>query len=117
MKLASWNVNSLNMRLARLIDWLAANEPDIVCLQETKIEDTKFPVAPIEAAGYRAFYAGQRTYNGVAILARKGLDVGDVVPGIDDFVDAQKRLVALTWPKAATPRDSVKLVLKLLQPL
>src|SRR2546430_16965112 len=96
MKLASWNVNSLNVRLARLIDWLAANDPDIVCLQETKIEDAKFPVAPMEAAGYRVFYAGQRTYNGVAILARRGLDVVDIVPGVDDFVDEQKRLIAAT---------------------
>jgi exodeoxyribonuclease III len=96
MKLASWNVNSLNVRLARLIDWLAANDPDVICLQETKIEDVKFPVAPIEAAGYQVFYAGQRTYNGVAILVRKGLGVVDIVPGVDDFVDEQKRLIAAT---------------------
>ena len=96
MKLASWNVNSLNIRLARLLDWLAANTPDVVCLQETKLEDAKFPVEPLDAAGYASYYAGQKTYNGVAILARHGLEVGDVVAGIDDFVDAQKRLIATT---------------------
>jgi exodeoxyribonuclease-3 len=96
MKLASWNVNSLNVRLPRLLDWLAANGPDVVCLQETKIEDAKFPVTPLDAAGYVAHFAGQKTYNGVAILARRGLDVGDVIAGVDDFVDEQKRLIAAT---------------------
>jgi len=96
MKLASWNVNSLNMRLARLQDWLAAHRPDVVCLQETKLEDAKFPTAPIDAAGYQSFFAGQKTYNGVAILARKGLEVADVVAGIDDFIDEQKRLISAT---------------------
>jgi len=96
MKIASWNVNSLGMRLARLVDWLAAQRPDIVCLQETKIEDDKFPVEPIAAAGYQSFYAGQKTYNGVAILVRSGIDVADVVAGVDDFVDEQKRLLAAT---------------------
>ena len=96
MKFASWNVNSLNMRLARLLDWLAANRPDVICLQETKLEDVKFPIAPLDAAGYQVFHAGQKTYNGVAILARKGLEVADVVAGIDDFVDEQKRLLSAT---------------------
>src|SRR6266705_3164252 len=83
MKLASWNVNSLNIRLARLLDWLAANTPDVVCLQETKLEDAKFPAGPLDAAGYASYYAGQKTYNGVAILARHGLEVSDVVAGVD----------------------------------
>ena len=96
MKLVSWNINSLNVRLPRLIDWLAANSPDVVCLQETKLEDAKFPAAAFDQAGYAAYFAGQKTYNGVAILARRGLEVVDVVAGVDDFVDEQKRLLAAT---------------------
>ena len=76
MKLATWNVNSLKVRLPHLLDWLAAARPDAVCLQETKTEDANFPLAAIEAAGYRAVFCGQKTYNGVAILARsEPLDV------------------------------------------
>lgn len=94
MKLASWNVNSLKVRLPQLLDWLAAANPDVVCLQELKLEDAKFPRAEIEAAGYRAAHAGQKTYNGVAILARDAL--ADVAAGIPGFVDEQKRLIAAT---------------------
>ena len=96
MKLASWNINSLNLRLQRLVDWLGANAPDVVCLQETKVEDAKFPALPIRAAGYSAHFAGQKSYNGVAILAREDLEVSDVIAGVDDFVDEQKRLIAAT---------------------
>jgi exodeoxyribonuclease-3 len=96
MKLVTWNVNSLNVRLPRLLDWLAANAPDVVCLQETKLEDAKFPVAPLEAAGYTSHYTGQKTYNGVAILVRHGMSVTDVAAGVDGFVDEQKRLIAAT---------------------
>ncbi len=96
MKLVTWNVNSLNVRLPRLVDWLAANAPDVVCLQETKLEDAKFPVAPLEAAGYASHFVGQKTYNGVAILVKQGLPVADVAAGVDGFVDEQKRLIAAT---------------------
>jgi exodeoxyribonuclease-3 len=96
MKIVTWNVNSLNIRLPRLLDWLAANSPDVVCLQETKLEDAKFPVAAIDAAGYTSHYAGQKTYNGVAILVRHGRAVGDIAAGIDGFVDEQKRILAAT---------------------
>jgi len=96
MKLVSWNINSLNVRLPRLLDWLSANAPDVICLQETKLEDAKFPVGPLEVAGYASHFAGQKTYNGVAILVRRGLDATDVMAGVDDFVDAQKRLIAAT---------------------
>ncbi|MET0916847.1 MAG: exodeoxyribonuclease III [Burkholderiales bacterium] len=96
MKLVTWNVNSLNVRLPRLLDWLAANTPDVVCLQETKLEDAKFPVAALDAAGYASHYTGQKTYNGVAILARHGLAVADVAMGVEGFVDEQKRLIAAT---------------------
>ena len=73
MKIAAWNVNSLKVRLPHLTDWLAKTRPDIVCLQELKLEDPKFPRAELEAAGYQAAVSGQKTYNGVAILARAGL--------------------------------------------
>src|SRR5688572_10907403 len=70
VKLATWNVNSLRVRLPHLLDWLAANSPDAMCLQETKCEDGQFPAAELTAAGYCSLHNGQRTYNGVAILTR-----------------------------------------------
>ena len=94
MRLATWNVNSLKVRLPHLIDWLAKAQPDIVCLQELKLEDAKFPRAELEAAGYQAAFSGQKTYNGVAILARAGLS--DVSTGIPGFADEQKRVIAAT---------------------
>jgi exodeoxyribonuclease-3 len=94
VKLASWNVNSLKVRLPHLLDWLAAQQPDAVCLQETKTEDAGFPLAAIEAAGYRAVFCGQKTYNGVAILARSA--PLDVQHGIPNFPDDPKRLIAAT---------------------
>ncbi|MGH8803079.1 MAG: exodeoxyribonuclease III, partial [Casimicrobiaceae bacterium] len=96
MKLATWNVNSLNVRLPRLLEWLAAQAPDVVCLQETKLEDARFPADALRAAGYAAVYAGQKTYNGVAILAREGLAMSDVANGVDGFDDEQKRVIAAT---------------------
>ena len=92
MKIASWNVNSLKVRLPQLLDWLAAQQPDVVCLQETKLEDHNFPQQAIEAAGYQVAYSGQKTYNGVALLARQ--PIGDVVCGNPRFADPQKRLIA-----------------------
>ena len=70
MRIATFNINNVNKRLANLLDWLAAEKPDVVCLQELKAEDRAFPLAAIEAAGYGAVWRGQRTWNGVAILAR-----------------------------------------------
>ena len=97
MKIATWNVNSLNMRLPRLLAWLAAETPDIVCLQETKTEDAKFPRMEIEAAGYAACFSGQRTYNGVALLLRAGSgDPTDIVSALPNFDDHQKRVIAAT---------------------
>ena len=92
MKLASWNVNSLNIRLPRLLDWLAATRPDVVGLQETKLEDARFPTMEIMAAGYQAAFCGQRTYNGVAILSR--LPAADVRPDMPEFPDDHKRVLA-----------------------
>jgi exodeoxyribonuclease-3 len=86
----------LNIRLPRLVRWLGANAPDIVCLQETKLEDAKFPVEPLANAGYSACFSGQKSYNGVALLVRHGLDATDVAHGIDGFADEQKRVIAAT---------------------
>ena len=94
MKIAAWNVNSLKVRLPHLLDWLAEASPDIVCLQELKLEDHNFPVAELAAAGYHAAYSGQKTYNGVALLARQPIE--DVCYGNPHFPDEQKRLVSGT---------------------
>jgi exodeoxyribonuclease-3 len=94
MKLATWNVNSLKVRLPQLAPWLAAQRPDIVCLQETKLEDHRFPGDELVAAGYRSVWLGQKTYNGVAILARS--EPLEVEAGIPGFADEQKRVIAAT---------------------
>ncbi len=92
MKVATWNVNSLKVRLPHLLEWLARHQPDIVCLQETKFEDDKFPRAELEAAGYQAVVSGQKTYNGVAILSKAPL--AEVQAGIPGFADEQRRVIA-----------------------
>jgi exodeoxyribonuclease-3 len=94
--IATWNVNSLKVRLPQLLEWLAARRPDVVALQEIKLEDAKFPAAEIEAAGYRAACSGQKTYNGVAILARTPKALASVQPGIPGYPDEQKRVLAAT---------------------
>ena len=94
MKIATWNVNSLKVRLPHLLDWLAEQQPDALCLQELKLEDHKFPVAEIEAAGYQVAFSGQKTYNGVALLARQ--PINDVLIGNPHFPDEQKRLITGT---------------------
>jgi exodeoxyribonuclease-3 len=94
MKIATWNVNSLKIRLPQLLEWLGSREPDLVCLQETKLEDRNFPRAEIEAAGYAVCFSGQKTYNGVALLSRQ--PVNDVVSGNPRFADEQKRLISAT---------------------
>ncbi|GAB1232406.1 exodeoxyribonuclease III [Ferrigenium sp. UT4] len=94
MKIATWNVNSLKVRLPHLLGWLADARPDVVCLQETKSEDKNFPVADLQAAGYHCAFSGQKTYNGVAILSRE--PISEVHYGIPDFADEQKRVVAAT---------------------
>ena len=94
MKIASWNVNSLNVRLPHLTQWLGTFAPDIVGLQETKLEDHRFPDTALAELGYRSVFAGQKTYNGVALLAREA--IGDVQVGIPGFEDEQKRVIAAT---------------------
>ncbi len=93
-RLATWNVNSLKIRLPHLLDWLAAARPDAMCLQETKTEDANFPVQALRDAGYEAVFCGQKSYNGVAILART--PPTDVQHGIPGFADDPKRLIAAT---------------------
>ncbi|HKX39146.1 MAG TPA: exodeoxyribonuclease III [Burkholderiales bacterium] len=94
LRLATWNVNSLKVRLPHLLDWLSAARPDVVCLQETKTEDANFPVSELERAGYQSVYCGQKAYNGVAILSRGPMT--DVAHGIPDFADDPKRTIAAT---------------------
>lgn len=94
MKLATWNVNSLKIRLPQVLKWLAENPVDVLCLQETKLTDDKFPVAEIEAAGYNVVFTGQKTYNGVAILSKHGMT--EVVKNIPSFEDQQQRVIAAT---------------------
>jgi len=94
MKIATWNVNSLKVRLPHLLGWLAEQQPDVVCLQETKQQDADFPHAELQAAGYHSVCSGQKTYNGVAILSRD--PIADVRTGIPDFADEQKRVIAAT---------------------
>jgi exodeoxyribonuclease-3 len=97
MKIATWNVNSLAVRLPRLLDWLPANAPDVVCLQETKIDDVRFPAELLARAGYNAYFAGQRTYNGVALLVKSDLPAPtDIVIALPEFADEQKRVIAAT---------------------
>lgn len=92
MKLATWNVNSLKVRLPQVLQWLESSPVDVLCLQETKLTDDKFPVAEIEAAGYQVAFTGQKTYNGVAILSRHAMS--DVVKNNPLFEDEQQRIIS-----------------------
>ena len=94
MKLATWNVNSLKVRLPHVADWLRAQDPDVLCLQETKLEDSKFPLQEIAELGYRAVFSGQKTYNGVAVLSKA--EALEPITAIPNFVDEQKRVLATT---------------------
>ena len=92
MKLATWNVNSLNVRLLHVLDWLRDNQPDVLCLQETKQVDSKFPYEALKEAGYDAIHIGQKTYNGVAILSRHSLT--NIQRNIPNFDDDHQRIIA-----------------------
>lgn len=94
MKLATWNVNSLKVRLPQVLDWSGKHRPDVLCLQETKLQNDQFPAVEIRAAGYEPLANGQKTYNGVAILARAA--AADVVTAIPGFPDEQRRVLAAT---------------------
>jgi len=93
MRIASWNVNSLNVRLAQLETWLREVQPDVLAVQETKLEDARFPAAALAALGYHSVFSGQKAYNGVALLARGGA-LEEVQTGIPGFADEQKRVIA-----------------------
>jgi exodeoxyribonuclease-3 len=120
MQLATWNVNSLTVRLPQVLDWLAANPVDALVLQETKTTDDKFPQQAIEAAGYQVAFFGQKTYNGVALLSRR--TANDVVKNIPGFDDDMARVIAGTvdgvrvigayFPNGQAP-DSDKFVYKM----
>jgi exodeoxyribonuclease-3 len=94
MKLATWNVNSLSVRLPQLLAWLEQQQPDVIVLQETKLTDDKFPAEALAAAGYRSVWFGQKTYNGVALLART--EPGAAVRNIPGLDDEQARVIAAT---------------------
>ena len=94
MKFATWNVNSLNVRLPHVLDWVRDNQPDVLCLQETKQEDSKFPYEALLEAGYESAHIGQKTYNGVAILSRH--PIMDIQRNIPNFEDDQQRILAAT---------------------
>ncbi|WP_310463294.1 exodeoxyribonuclease III [Sphaerotilus sp.] len=120
MKLATWNVNSLAVRLPQVLDWLAQEQPDVLVLQETKLTDDKFPADALAEAGYRSAWFGQKTYNGVALLSRHAFT--DVVHNIPGFEDPQARVIAATvegvrvigayFPNGQAP-DSDKFVYKM----
>ena len=105
MKIATWNINSLTVRLPQVIDWLTANPVDALCLQELKLTDEKFPHAALEAIGYTGSVFGQKTYNGVAILSRTPMQ--NVTKNITGFADDQSRVIAGTM---TTPGGDVRVV-------
>lgn len=94
MKIATWNVNSLKVRLEQVQNWLLESQVDVLCLQETKTEDANFPLPELLQAGYQVVFSGQKTYNGVAIISRFAL--ADVQYGLPNFDDHQKRVIAAT---------------------
>lgn len=95
MKIATWNVNSLNIRLPQVVDWLAQHQPDVLVLQELKLDHDKFPAAALQMMGWQCVWSGQKTYNGVAIVSRHAIEeVHTGLPEMDD--DPQKRVIAAT---------------------
>lgn len=93
-KIATWNVNSLRVRLPQVLEWLTTAKPDVLALQETKLLDTDFPAVDLQAVGYHSVFSGQKTYNGMAILSREsGQDIVTALPGMED---PQKRVLTMT---------------------
>jgi exodeoxyribonuclease-3 len=103
MKFATWNVNSLTVRLAHVLDWLAAHPVDVLALQELKLTEDKFPHDALRVAGYTAYVFGQKTYNGVALLARMPLALTQVARGIAGYADEAARVIAGTVHSASGP--------------
>ena len=110
MKLATWNVNSLNVRLPQVLDWLAANPVDVLALQELKLTDDKFPHLAFSQVGYHAQWFGQKTYNGVALLTRA--PATEVVKNIPGFDDDMARVITATLPLtgASAQPESIRVV-------
>src|SRR5262249_50187636 len=102
MKLATWNVNSIRARQQRLIDWLRAAQPEVLCLQELKCTDAEFPALELKTAGYHSASYGQRSYNGAAIVPNLPLD--DVVRGMRDARDPRPGVIAATAARAGAVR-------------
>ncbi len=94
MKVATWNVNSLRVRLEHVSDWLTSASPDVLGLQETKLTDDKFPVGEFEDLGYHCAFSGQPTYNGVALISRE--PAADIVTDLDGYQDPQRRVLSAT---------------------
>jgi exodeoxyribonuclease-3 len=94
MRIATWNVNSLSIRLPQLLQWIATQQPDVLVLQETKLVDDKFPMAELKEAGYHAVCHGQKTYNGVALLSKA--EPQEVVRNIPCYADEHARVIAAT---------------------
>jgi exodeoxyribonuclease-3 len=120
MKIATWNVNSLSVRLPQVLDWLTANPTEVLALQELKLTDDKFPVAAFTEAGYQAQWFGQKTYNGVALISKtEGADVVKNIPGFEDdmarVISATVqgvRVIGAYFPNGQAP-DSDKFVYKM----
>lgn len=93
-KLASWNVNSLKVRLDQVLEWMESLQIDVLAMQETKLLDENFPIAAFTERGYHVVYAGQKTYNGVAVVSRHPMN--DVLTDITGFHDPQRRILAVT---------------------
>jgi len=95
MKIASWNVNSLRVRLPHVLDWLSTAQPDLLGIQETKTTDENFPLDEIKESGYNVIFSGQKTYNGVTIISKdKAEDIVTDIPGLDD---PQRRVLGATF--------------------
>lgn len=101
MKFTTWNVNSLRVRLPQVLDWLEANPVDVLCLQELKLAQDKFPIEALNEAGWKAEWAGQPTYNGVALISK--LDATDVQRNMPHYDDHQQRIIAATYQSSAGP--------------
>jgi exodeoxyribonuclease-3 len=106
LKIATWNVNSLNVRLPHVIEWLSKNNPDVLCLQETKQDNDKFPHSEFKSLNWHSYHNGQKTYNGVAIISKKPLT--DISFNIEGFDDIQSRLISGTYQKS--DREKVRII-------
>ena len=95
MKIATWNVNSIRVRLPQVLDWAEKNRPDLLCLQETKLPDADFPADDIKQAGYQVVFSGQKTYNGVAIMSR--ISAKNIVVDLPKLDDPQRRVLGADY--------------------